>query len=434
MDTQLDHDLVVQANHIKVYYDMPTMRRNTLKETIIAKLRGQNETVVTKALDDVSFYAKRGECVALIGHNGCGKSTFLKVMAGILDPVSGSILTHGRVAPLIELGAGFDPELSGRENVLLSCSLMGLTKKEIIQRMDLIKSFSELGDFFDAPVKTYSSGMYMRLGFACTTAIDADLLLIDEILAVGDENFQKKCIKRMEKIRVSGVTIVLVTHDLNVIRNMADRAYVLDHGKVVFEGKAGPAVDHYLALMEAERLASISREELEEESRRQSLVLNDQRHAEKVKHLAGFITVDILSDKGPTKSLVTGEPWTLEFNIRIHETLDKPLVAGFAVNTSQGLRLFGTNTKATLAGNKQNNLLKTPGSYTIRFNCNAIPLSTGEYSVIAALHNHNLDQTIQILGDVLRFKVEDPFDKNNFDKDLLGFDAYGAKVEILSIK
>ncbi len=434
MDIQQDPNLVVQAKNIKVYYDMPTMRRNTLKETIIAKLRGQNETIVTKALDDVSFYAKKGECVALIGHNGCGKSTFLKVMAGILDPVSGKILTHGRVAPLIELGAGFDPELSGRENVLLSCSLMGLTKKEIIERMDLIKSFSELGDFFDAPVKTYSSGMYMRLGFACTTAIDADLLLIDEILAVGDENFQKKCIKRMEKIRVSGVTIILVTHDLNVIRNMADRAYVLDHGKVVYEGKAGPAVDHYLALMEAERLASISREELEEDSRRQSLVLNDQHHGEKVKHLAGFITVDLLNAKGPTKTLMTGEPWTLEFNIRIHETIDKPLVAGFAVNTAHGLRLFGTNTKTLLAGNKQNDLLRIPGSYTIRFNCTATPLSTGEYSVIAALHNHSLDQTIQILGDAIRFRVEDPFDKNNFDKDLLGFDAYGAKVEIISNK
>jgi ABC-2 type transport system ATP-binding protein len=419
---------VMEANHIKVYYEMPTVKRHTLKETIIARLRGEHQTFITKALDDVSVYAEKGECIALVGHNGCGKSTLLKVIAGILQPIAGDISIKGRIAPLIELGAGFDPELSGRENVYLSCSLMGLTRKEISERIEDIKKFSELGSFFDAPIKTYSSGMYMRLGFACTTAIDADLLLIDEILAVGDENFQKKCIKRLDNIRSSGATVILVTHDLNMIKNMADRAYILSHGKVIFEGKSGPVVDLYTDLMEKERLANISKEEIEEEQRQKKLAQNDKLYGDKAQYLAGIISVDILNQKGPTRTLAAGAPWSLEFHIRIHEHLDKPLVAGFAILNSENLRMFGNNTKNIHTN--QNIFLQKPGSYKIKFNNDQMPLASGQYSVIAALHNHNLDQTICIIGKAAEFEVTDSKDKNNFDKDFISIMAYKPEVHI----
>ena len=411
-----DRDLALEARDIEVVYRMPAVRTTTFKEAVIARLRGQRQEVVTKALGGVSLSARRGECVALIGHNGCGKSTFLKVMAGILTPTSGTIQAVGRVAPLIELGAGFDPELTGRENVYLSCSLMGLTRKEIEDRIGGIEEFAELGHFFEAPVKTYSSGMYMRLGFACTTAIDADLLLIDEILAVGDENFQKKCMRRMYETREKGVTTILVTHDLGTVERLADRAILLNHGQLLSDGKPAETILAYHRLLEEERLAKIPAAERREQERRERLKTNDANV-----QLAAPGSARILSARAvgpdPFSPLIAGKPWSIILDIEVDLPFSEPPVVGFAVNTTSGLRVFGGNTTnappLTDLGR-----LKSRGVHTVSFGFEQQPLASGRYALVAAIHSDKLDRTIEIRV-AQTFDVVDPGDPHNFDHDMI---------------
>lgn len=227
------------------------------------------------ALRDVAFEVEEGSTIGLVGHNGSGKSTLLKCIAGILQPTSGEILVRGRIASMLELGAGFHPELSGRANIFLNASLLGMPKKEVEQRFEEIVEFSELGPFIDNQVKFYSSGMYTRLGFAVAVNMDPDVLLVDEVLAVGDENFQRKCIDKVRSFQREGRTIVFVSHAPDLVRAICDRAYVLDHGKVVGEGPVQDAIsilrDYQLAgsglskkievtteSVESERLASLA--------------------------------------------------------------------------------------------------------------------------------------------------------------------------------
>jgi ABC-type polysaccharide/polyol phosphate transport system ATPase subunit len=197
------------------------------------------------ALEDVSFEAAQGSTFAVIGENGSGKSTLLKLVAGITKPTRGTLRVDGRVSALIELGAGFHPEISGRENVAINGIMLGLTRKEIARRFDEIVEFAELADFIDAPVKTYSSGMYMRLGFAVAIHVDPDVLLIDEVLAVGDERFQLKCQARMNEFRRSGKTIVFVSHSTRQIQEICNRAVWIHEGLVVRQGPAAEVAEAY---------------------------------------------------------------------------------------------------------------------------------------------------------------------------------------------
>lgn len=197
------------------------------------------------ALDNINFQIKKGESVGIIGNNGSGKSTILKLMAGVLTPTSGSVIINGQVSPLIELGAGFHPELTGRENIYLSGTILGLSNKEVDEKFDSIVNFSELDDFIDTPVKHYSSGMYMRLGFSIAINVEPDILLIDEILAVGDISFQKKCLKKMAEFHKNGVTIVLISHSLDLVQNFCQRVIILENGKEIDAGAAGMMVAKY---------------------------------------------------------------------------------------------------------------------------------------------------------------------------------------------
>ena len=211
------------------------------------------------ALDDVSFEVPRGSTFGVIGENGSGKSTLLKLVSGITKPTRGSLQVEGRVSALIELGAGFHPEISGRENVVINGIMLGLTRKEVDRRFDEIVEFAELADFIDAPVKTYSSGMYMRLGFAVAIHVDPEVLLIDEVLAVGDEAFTRKCLDKIAEFRRRGKTILFVTHTLGLVEKMCDDALWLRHGKAVRRGDPKRIVDAYLTYVaggEDERLAA----------------------------------------------------------------------------------------------------------------------------------------------------------------------------------
>jgi ABC-2 type transport system ATP-binding protein len=210
-------------------------RAGSLKERLVG--RGAR-TEPFQALTDITLDIDAGRTVGLIGPNGGGKSTLLKVLAGILRPTSGTVRADGRIASLLELGAGFNGELSGRENVFLNGSLLGLPRREVERQFDSIVDFAELGAFIDGPVKHYSSGMYVRLGFAVAVHVDPDILLVDEVLAVGDEAFQRKCLDRIAEFQADGRTILFVSHALDLVERICDRALVLDHGRLVFDGDA----------------------------------------------------------------------------------------------------------------------------------------------------------------------------------------------------
>ena len=257
MSESQEYKFAIQAKDVSLSYLVRDVTQASLKEFVLSIIRGLgNGRRMHAAVKNVTIQARQGECVALLGHNGCGKSTFLKAVAGVLEPQSGSIQVEGRIAPLIELGAGFDPELTGYENIFLSCSLMGLSRAEIHECLDFICEFSEIQEFLNQPVKTYSSGMHMRLAFSCAVAIKADVILVDEILAVGDQNFQKKCLNRMLEIQKSGATIFLVSHDIDMVRRMADRVYVMDHGLLMYEGSPEKAIAFYDDLMAKRRQLS----------------------------------------------------------------------------------------------------------------------------------------------------------------------------------
>jgi ABC-type polysaccharide/polyol phosphate transport system ATPase subunit len=225
-------------------------RPDTLRETFAHLFRNRTSYYNFEALKGVSFAIRDSEVVGIIGRNGSGKSTILKIIAGVYRPTAGMVEVSGQVAALIELGAGFHPELTGRENILLNGLLLGLSKRKVQEREQQIIDFAELGEFIDSPVKQYSSGMYMRLAFAIAIEVDPDILLIDEILAVGDAAFQKKCAERIGDFRQRGKTIVFVSHDLGTVRMLCQRAFLVHDGVLCGDGPAGEVVDHYQELLQ----------------------------------------------------------------------------------------------------------------------------------------------------------------------------------------
>jgi len=224
----------------------------SLREFIPALLKGNGWSDPFYALQDVSFRIKKGESVGIVGRNGSGKSTTLKLIAGVMAPNEGEVHVHGRVSPLIELGAGFHPDLTGRENVYLNASILGMSGKAIRAKFDDIVDFAELWEFMDTPVKRYSSGMYMRLGFSVAVHSDPDILLVDEVLAVGDALFSEKCLAKIREFQEKGVTIVIVSHSPDTIKNFCGRAVLLDHGRLVEEGPPKSVIEHYWKLVHRE--------------------------------------------------------------------------------------------------------------------------------------------------------------------------------------
>jgi ABC-2 type transport system ATP-binding protein len=228
----------IRLDDVSVCYTAPNERVSTFKEYAIRWLQGRIHHNKFWALHDVSLEVRRGEAFGLIGHNGAGKSTLLKVVARVLRPSEGRVQVRGRVAPLLELGAGFHPELSGRENIILNGAMFGFKRAEMEEKVGRIIEFAELDQFIDAPMRTYSSGMWARLGFAVATDVDPDVLILDEILSVGDEAFQRKCLTRIETFRQHGVTILLVSHNTALVEEMCQNAVWLDHGQVKALGDA----------------------------------------------------------------------------------------------------------------------------------------------------------------------------------------------------
>lgn len=329
----------IEVRNIKKAFRVYLDRSNNIKDFIIHGNRRRYEQ--RSVLKGISFEVKKGEAVGLIGHNGCGKSTTLKLLTKIMYPDSGSIEMKGRVSSLIELGAGFHPDMSGRENIYINASIFGLSKKEIDSRVDDIIAFSELEDFIDNPVRTYSSGMYMRLAFAVAINVDADILLIDEILAVGDTNFQTKCFNKMREIKANGVTIVLVSHDSNMIEKFCTKAIWIDKGHIAKIGKAAEVVDAYLAHMGEQQMIRLQKEEQREFSEKKI----EENHNHFGLKYVELTDCHIINAAGKNTNIIeNGEDITIEISYVVHKKQEQ-YVFGIGFYDLEGNCLMGNNTQ-----------------------------------------------------------------------------------------
>jgi len=238
----------IQIRDAGVSYRLYREKVSTLKEAVVNRFRHLRSAETFWALRRVTLSIEPGESIALVGHNGSGKSTLLKTIAGVLMPTEGEVMVQGRISPMIELGAGFDPELSGRDNIYLNGALLGFSRKQMEGKFDRIVAFSELADFIDLPIKNYSSGMYARLGFAIAQDVEPDILIVDEVLAVGDERFQEKCKARIRDFRTAGITFCFVSHNYEAARELCPRAAVLHHGRLAFDGPIDEGWEKYREL------------------------------------------------------------------------------------------------------------------------------------------------------------------------------------------
>ncbi len=380
----------------KVYLD----RSNNVKDFIIHSNRRRYEN--RQVLKGISFEVKKGEAVGLIGHNGCGKSTTLKLLTKIMYPDSGTIEMKGRVSSLIELGAGFHPDMSGRENIYINASIFGLSKKEIDNRIDDIIAFSELEEFIDNPVRTYSSGMYMRLAFAVAINVDAEILLIDEILAVGDVAFQAKCFNRLREIKKAGTTIVIVSHSLSQIEQICEKSIWIHEGIIRKEGQPRIVDPQYMAYMSqksAEREKKIGENQSEEDvikEKTDKKVAENQEKEEAKKPEqenekgaskrwgSKEVVMDkivLLDSKGRERKSFRNDE---SICIRIHYTAIKKIedaVLGIAVYRSDQLYIYGTN---TLIDFSEQISLSDQG--TVDLEIDHMPLNAGRYSIDLAFH------------------------------------------------
>ncbi len=240
---------IICMDHVSMSFRINKTRTSSLKEYVIAKARRQLLYENFHALDDVSFSIQQGDVVGIIGRNGSGKSTTLKLISGIYRPTAGQVRTAGRIAPMLELGSGFDFELSGRENIFLNGAILGFDEAMLKRKYNEIVSFSEIESFLDQPIKTYSSGMLMRLAFSIATLVEPEILIVDEILAVGDEAFQRKSRRRIMQMMEDGTTVLMVSHDIDVIRQLCKRVIWLDHGHIMADGETQEVCDRYQAYM-----------------------------------------------------------------------------------------------------------------------------------------------------------------------------------------
>ena len=353
---------VIEVQDVKKSFRVYSDKGKTLKEKMLFQKRNQYEERLV--LDGISFQVEKGEAVGLVGHNGCGKSTLLKLMTKIFRPDSGTIRIQGRVSSLIELGAGFHPDMTGRENIYTNASIFGLTKREIRNRMEEIIAFSELEDYIDNPVRTYSSGMYTRLAFSVAIHVDADVLLIDEILAVGDASFQAKCFERLLEIKAKGTTIVIVSHSLVQIEQICNRSIWIEKGKIQMEAPPNEVHPSYLAHMGQQRrvLSNVSAKEkkpeaenskierMVEKTKKESekVVLQDEKklgEVQKEEWKAQIVKAELIGENGAASgNYYTGEKVILKIVYKAKPEQLNGVLIGLLFFRKDNFTCYGTNT------------------------------------------------------------------------------------------
>lgn len=352
-------EYAVQIDDVSKMFRLYHENVKSLKEKVLFfRKRGYEEF---RALEDISINVEAGETLGIIGRNGSGKSTLLKCITKILYPTTGRIATSGTIAALLELGAGFQPDLTGRENIYLNASILGFSKKEVDRKFDEIVAFSELDRFIDNHVRNYSSGMYIRLGFAIAINVDPDILIIDEVLAVGDEAFQRKCLDRIEEIQSEGKTIIFVTHNVDLTKEICSRVVMLEGGRIVKDGAPRGVVSYYHQAME-------STEEGGERGNRRIQVTG----------------IELLNGEGASAAdFETGESMKVRVTFRAEEPVADP-VFGISLEDYRGFTVYGTNTK--LRGIELGVL---EGDGVIDYELGSLPMLEGRYFVSVAIHSRD---------------------------------------------
>ena len=390
---------VIEVKNISKKFKIYLDKGHNLRDHALTRHRGRYEDRIV--LQDISFSVKRGEAVGLIGENGSGKSTMLKLLTGIMYPDSGNIIMDGRVSALIELGAGFHPDMTGRENIYTNAAIFGLSRKEIDARLDEIIAFSELGAYIDNPVRTYSSGMYMRLAFSVAINVDADILLVDEILAVGDAAFQTKCFNRMREIKASGTTIVLVSHSMGQVEQLCDRCIWINHGHIEAEGNPRDVTRSYLEYSSCKLEPLISTvqpdETLPVEVQEHVLVMADAPEEsgevevasvkEKNRWGNGDIVITSVEMRNEAGEFSTAFKVGGPIDILVRYKVVRPVRnANFGVGFfgKDGSNYYGTNT--TIDG-INTGLVDHDGEY--RFRVKSCPLMMGTYFLAVAVSNQD---------------------------------------------
>ncbi len=364
---------VIRFGNVSKKFSLHHERARSFQELILGLFRRDADSRDEEfwALRDVSFTVEQGETVGLIGPNGAGKSTALKLISRIIEPTSGRIEVGGRVGALLELGAGFHPDLTGRENVYMNGSILGLSRAQIRRKMDNIVAFAELERFIDVPVKHYSSGMYVRLGFSVAVHTEPDVLLVDEVLAVGDAAFQRKCLERIDQMRADGVTILFVSHGADAVRKLCSRVVWLDEGELVADGSAEAVVTRYLThTWDSEEGKLEPRKARTRESRRWG------------SGEVQIVGVRLLDGSDQEKQhFQTGEPLTVEMRYHAEVRVERP-VFGLAIHRSDGVHITGPNTQ--FAGYE---IPQIEGEGVIRYTVHSLPLLEGSYSISIAAHD-----------------------------------------------
>ena len=381
-------DIVINVKNVEKSFKIYSDKGHTLKERLLF-FKQRNSYTRHEVLKGVTLEIEKGEVVGLVGHNGCGKSTLLKLMTKIIYPDKGKIEINGKISSLLELGAGFHPDMTGRENIYTNASIFGLTKKEIDARLDDIIEFSELEEFIDSPVRTYSSGMYMRLAFSVAINVDADILLIDEILAVGDARFQAKCFNKMLELKKSGITIVIVSHDLGSIERLCNRAIWIENGKIRDKGIPHDIVAEYLDdIMNKDKNEKIKikpkdkaneQEKNKEKSEEKNI---EKKEDKKDKNRTGnkdveIVDIKLLNEKNEVSDTYNSdEKLKIQVKYKRNNNKLKDSVFGFGIFRNDGLNCYGTNTFIDNFGK-----IKIQDEGIVEIEIEKIQLLEGEYDI-----------------------------------------------------
>jgi ABC-2 type transport system ATP-binding protein len=391
-----EREAAVVVENVSKRFRMYHERNQSLKAALMRGGRAKYDEFW--ALRDVSFEIPKGSTFGLIGENGSGKSTMLKCIARILRPNDGSIRTVGSLAALLELGSGFHPELSGRENVYLNGSILGMSKSQIDDKFDSIVDFSGIGEFIDQPVKNYSSGMYVRLGFSVAINVDPDILLVDEVLAVGDANFQDKCMDKFARFRRAGKTVVVVSHAMGSLRTLCDEAAWLDHGKLQKVGPAAEIVDDYVDTSHVDL---------------QTTEDGAPRWGTGEVRLTSVQMLDAAGEQ--VERVRTGDSITIRMNYQAEQPLEEP-VFGLAMETREGVYMWGHNTF-----DSHYILDRVEGTGSVELTIPRLMLQAGNFTVIAAIVDRTMTHTYDFMREAMHFEVD-----NGTPRESGGFIALGG--------
>jgi ABC-type polysaccharide/polyol phosphate transport system ATPase subunit len=333
---EMDKDIAISVKNISKTFRIPHEKVSSVRGAVVGALKRKGGFEEFQALDDVSFEVKKGEFFGIIGRNGSGKSTLLKVLAGIYQADQGKVKIHGMISPFLELGIGFNPELSGRDNVYLNATVLGMTKKQIDKKFDSIVAFSELERFIDQKLKNYSSGMQVRLAFSVSIHANREILLMDEVLAVGDSNFQSKCLTEFNRYREIGKTVIIVTHDIGVVERYCNRAMLLRNGKIVKIGKSDEVANEYIRGNMSDEESRLVNDDLDRFGKAISSESNK---------IAEITKVEFLDKEGSDKGVFeTGDSMDINIHYRINKNCSR-INFGVGLHAVSGGQVFGYNTQ-----------------------------------------------------------------------------------------